>query len=609
MRTIELLSPARDCQTGMEAIRHGADAVYIGGPSFGARAAAVNTVEDIARLCDYAHIFGARVYVAVNTLLTDSELADAERLAYSLYRAGADALIVQDLAFLQLSLPPIPLHASTQMDNRTPEKVRLLADLGFKQVVLARELSLDDIGRIHSSTPVALEAFVHGALCVSYSGRCHASCHAFGRSANRGCCAQFCRLPFSLEDGDGHTLMTDRHLLSLRDMNRSEDLEDMMDAGISSFKIEGRLKGMDYVKNITAYYRQRIDEVLSRRGADYCRSSFGRSELTFIPNPYKSFNRGFTDYFLRGDRSPMHAFFSPKATGEEVGRIRRVDRRTHTLTVDLHPGITLTAGDGLCFIDSEGRLNGFRANRVEGNIVSPATSVSPGSAVTLYRNHDQLFTQTLAKSSAIRRIDLDIRLEETPNGYAIRLTDECGRMVSCSFTASHETAQTPQEENIRRQLGRLGDTPFRLRRTDIVFASPRFIRSSILAEWRRTAINRLLSIAVPHPDDVPTERGSLPGITATDPRLYAFNVANSRARDVCRALGALSPQPAFEVSPSVSTPLMTCRYCLRHALGHCLREKKDAYAASSFYLRLTDGRRFRLDFDCRRCEMQVFADR
>lgn len=377
MRQIELLSPARNADCGIEAILHGADAVYIGGPSFSARAAAGNSVEDIARLCRFAHLYGARIYITLNTILHDDELSEAERMVHELYQAGVDALIVQDLGLLRLDLPPIALHASTQMDNRTPEQARRLEALGFSQIVVARELSLTDIRAISQATPLPLEAFVHGALCVSYSGQCYASQYCFGRSANRGCCAQFCRLAFDLVDSEGRTVIRDKHLLSLRDMNRLNSLEAMMDAGVSSFKIEGRLKEAGYVKNVTAAYRQAIDKILERRAADYCRSSYGRSTLTFTPQPEKSFNRGFTEYFLHDRRTPMHSFDTPKAMGEAIGEVNRVERRAFTI----HPAKPspssdgeICAGDGLCYIDPDGHLQGFRVNRVDpdGRIL-PAT--------------------------------------------------------------------------------------------------------------------------------------------------------------------------------------------------------------------------------------------
>ena len=387
MRTneIELLAPAKNLECGVEAIRHGADAVYIGAPKFGARAAAGNSLDDLRQLALYAHQFGARVYVTLNTIIYDDELSEVESLVWQLYRIGIDALIVQDMALLTMNLPPIELHASTQTDNRTPEKVQFLHDVGFSQVVLARELSLAEIERIHRSCPVPLEAFVHGALCVSYSGQCYASQACFGRSANRGECAQFCRLPFTMVDADGRVIERDRHLLSLKDMNRSAHLEAMMDAGVRSFKIEGRLKDVTYVKNVVAYYRQAIDKILDCR-PEYKRASQGVSTYTFTPQPDKSFNRGFTDYYITGNRTDVTSFATPKSVGEPLGHVKEVGRGYITVSTVK----ALHNGDGLCYIDERGLLQGFRVNRVEGTrLYLKDMPRSLRVRTPLFRNYDQ----------------------------------------------------------------------------------------------------------------------------------------------------------------------------------------------------------------------------
>lgn len=370
-RKIELLAPAKNLECGIEAVNHGADAVYIGAPKFGARAAAVNSLEDIAALVAYAHLYNVRIYVTVNTILREEELAETEKMIWELYRAGVDALIVQDMGITRLNLPPIPLHASTQMDNRTPEKVRFLADAGFRQVVLARELSLQEIRRIHDACPeVPLEVFVHGALCVSYSGQCYVSQACFGRSANRGECAQFCRLPFSLEDADGKTIIRNKHLLSLKDLNQSEVLEALLDAGATSLKIEGRLKDVSYVKNVTAAYRQKLDAIFARR-KEYARASSGTCTFDFKPQLNKSFSRGFTHYFLQGREQEITSFDTPKSLGEEMGTMK--EQRGNYLTV---AGVKpFHNGDGVCFLDEQGRLQGFRINRVDGNKLYPAGEV------------------------------------------------------------------------------------------------------------------------------------------------------------------------------------------------------------------------------------------
>ena len=366
-RKIELLAPARNLECGIEAINHGADAVYIGAPKFGARAAAVNSLEDIAALVEYAHLYNVRIYVTVNTILKEEELKETEEMIRELYRIGVDALIVQDMAIAKLELPPIPLHASTQMDNRTVDKVRFLRDAGFRQVVLARELSLREIGKIHEACPdIPLEVFVHGALCVSYSGQCYVSQACFGRSANRGECAQFCRLPFSLVDAEGKMIAKDKHLLSLKDLNQSEELEALLDAGASSLKIEGRLKDVSYVKNVTAAYRQKLDAIFARR-KEYTRASSGKCRFDFKPQLDKSFSRGFTHYFLHGRSKDIFSFDTPKSLGEEMGTMK--ESRGNYLTV---AGVkSFSNGDGVCYLDEQGRLQGFRINRVDGNKLYP----------------------------------------------------------------------------------------------------------------------------------------------------------------------------------------------------------------------------------------------
>ena len=584
-RPIELLAPARDLECGLEAIRHGADAVYIGAPRFGARAAAGNSISDIARLVEYAHLFGVRIYVTLNTLLRDDELPEVQSLMDELSAIHVDALITQDPRLISLNSQlsaPLPLHASTQMDNRTVADVRSRLAEGYQQVVLARELSLDDIRAIHDAVPeMPLEVFVHGALCVSYSGRCYASEYCFGRSANRGECAQFCRLPFDLIDADGHVIQKQRHLLSLRDMNRSADLEALLDAGVSSLKIEGRLKDVAYVKNITAYYRQQLDALFVRRPDDYCRASYGKSTISFTPNPQKSFNRGFTSYFLHGRTSDLACHATPKSIGEPVGTIKEV---RPALSV---AGTAMFAnGDGLCFFDSDRRLVGFRVNRVDqqGHLfpADPSVLSSLRKGTPLYRNFDAAFEHQLARPTAERRLSVCWLLEDVPSGFRLTLTcTDNGRSVSRTFEYPHELARTPQADAICRQLLRLGDTPFVCAEADITLrlSADFFIPASTLAEWRRELTKE---IAISSPSGIsPVKVGKA---------------------------GAMHPARDPEVSsPSQEElgvgPLMTCRYCIRHALGQCLQEHPTLHGPLA--LRLSDGRRFPLHFDCKRCEMQV----
>lgn len=614
-RHIELLSPARDAQCAIEAIRHGADAVYMGGPAFGARAAACNSAADIRHVCDFAHRFGVRVYVTFNTILRDDELREAERLTRDVWQAGADAVIVQDMAFARLDLPPIALHASTQMNNRTPEKARLLEAAGFSQIVLARELSLAGISAIRNAVRVPLEAFVHGALCVSYSGLCYASEYCFGRSANRGRCAQFCRLAFDLVDADGKTLVRDRHLLSLRDMNRSDALEEMMDAGISSFKIEGRLKDVAYVKNVTAYYRRRLDEILSRRQDEYRRASFGTSVCTFEPRPEKSFNRGFTDYFLHGRTGDVHDFDTPKAKGEAVGCVSTCSRRSFRLRpTGINGGekadtaVRIAAGDGLCFVDATGKLQGFRVNKTDGEDIFPAEmpALKPGTAV--FRNYDHEFSKILSRESAVRRIVVAVRLSETPDGYALEMCAENGQRAMLSFDAEKTDARTPQRDNIVRQLSRLGDTIFEAAAVKVDVAGERFIPSSRLSEWRRACAERLAAALL---DEYRREvrRPAQPVPSVLPEQLdYTANVANAVATEVYHEWGVKKVAPAFEVSPPADAVLMSCRHCLRHAFGVCpARRRASLPWKEPLSLRLPDGREFPLRFDCKLCQMNVHA--
>ena len=603
-RSIELLSPARNLECGIAAIDHGADAVYIGAPHFGARAAAGNSVDDIRHLCDYAHPFGVRIYVTVNTILYDDELHDVEALIWELHRAGVDALIVQDLALLKMNLPPIPLHASTQMDNRTPEKVRWLSSLGYEQVVLARELSLDEIRRVHHAVPqMRLEAFVHGALCVSMSGRCYASQYCFGRSANRGECAQFCRLPFSLVDADGRVVVRDKYLLSLRDMNRSRSLEEMMDAGVSSFKIEGRLKDVSYVKNVTAYYRQQIDRILERR-TEYVRSSVGTSTFTFEPDPQRSFSRGFTDYFLHGRTSDLASMDTPKSRGPEVGVVKEL--RRDCLVVS---GVASFAnGDGLCFLDGQDRLQGFRINRAEGNHLYPAQMPTVERGTVLYRSYDQRWEQLLSRPSAQRRIPLRWLLQEAGDAFELTAVLPGERSVSAQFTLQCEVARSAQEPAIRDTLSRLGDTIYEAADVEIRLSQPWFIPRSTLAEWRRAVVDKIGTTLFPQPV-APTlsQRSDEAFPTADSP----INVSNVLSKSFYEQQGKKVEQMALETLSSEEVlkrddVLMQCRYCLRYQLHMCPRKQ----AASSeyrepYYLESQYGKRFQLEFDCKNCQMFV----
>lgn len=462
-RPLELLAPAKNAQFGMEAILHGADAVYIGGPAFGARSNAGNSVEDIRRLAEFAHPYRAKVLVALNTILRDEELEPARRIAWELYEAGADALILQDMGLLELNLPPLELHASTQTDNRSPAKVKFLQDVGFSQVVLARELSLEQIRKVAADTDVALEFFIHGALCVSYSGQCYISHAHTGRSANRGECSQACRLPYTLEDQEGHTLAADQHLLSMKDNDQSANLAALAEAGIRSFKIEGRLKDLSYVKNITAHYRQLLDRVIADHPG-YTRASLGRTTTTFTPLPEKTFNRGATDYFVHGRQSEVGAFDTPSFAGRRLGTVTRLGKGWFEVTPE-DPQVVLHNGDGLSYFDGEGELVGLRLNTVEKTgrtwrctpNALPADLI-PGTA--LQRNRDQEFERLLEKKSAERRIPIRLHLEETATGFALTLTDPQGLQARAVVDHPKEPARNGDQawKPLADQLGKLGNT-------------------------------------------------------------------------------------------------------------------------------------------------------
>ena len=586
MTNLELLSPARTADIGIEAIRHGADAVYIGAPRFGARAAAGNSIEDISRLTRYAHLFGAKVYVTVNTLLRNDELHEVEVLIRQLYDIHVDALIVQDLRLLTLQLPPIAMHASTQMDNRTPEHVKHLHDIGFRQVVLARELTIDQIRDIHQSCPdMKIECFVHGALCVSLSGRCYASQCLFGRSANRGECAQVCRMEFDLieeqmQDGKTteHTLLSGKHLLSLKDLCLIQHLKEMIDAGVTSFKIEGRLKDMSYVKNVTAAYSTELNKIIANNPTLYQRASAGNVELTFTPDIHKSFNRGFTTYFLHGRTPEIFSFDTPKALGKEVGTVKDVFTTCFTVAGLQH----FANGDGLCFFDKGGRLQGFRLNKVTDGRLYPLDmprQLRP--KMRLYRNFDKQFDDLLERNSATRYIPVDMTLSETAQGFRLTMSDDYGHETHYEAQCEKQLAHTHQQDNIQRQLSKLGDTIYRLRTLSIDTNKNWFIPASWLSLWKRELVNTM-------PPFAPN--------TTNDTQPTAMPTTSKLAIE---AEAELTTKAEAEASNDTSSPLMTCRHCIKYSLGMCKQP------TPPWHLKMANGQRFRLAFDCRQCIMYV----
>lgn len=604
-RKIELLAPAKNLECGIAAIDHGADAVYIGAPRFGARAAAGNSLEDIAALVEYAHLFNVRIYVTVNTILHDGELKETEEMIWDLYRLGVDALIVQDMGLLELNLPPIPLHASTQMDNRTPQKAKFLADAGFRQIVLARELSLAEIKKIHETIPeIPLEVFVHGALCVSYSGQCYVSQACFGRSANRGECAQFCRLAFDMVDADNKIIMRNKHLLSLKDLNQSEELELLLDTGVSSLKIEGRLKDVSYVKNVTAYYRCKLDAIFKHR-QEYIRASSGTVKLDFKPQLDKSFSRGFTNYFLFDRNKDIFSFDTPKSLGEEMGTVKEI--RGNYLTV---AGVkSFNNGDGVCYLDENGKLRGFRINRVENNKLFPQDMPAIRPRTLLYRNFDQEFEKQMLRKSAERRLSVSIVLSENNFGFTLTLTDEDKNRVSVVLEREKELARTPQFENLRTQLGKLGNTPFEPESIEIDFTDNWFIPVSSIAELRRSGVEKLLET---RRINYYQELSKLPDTNHPFPvaeLTYLGNVMNEKAFSFYQNHGVQRIAPAFEKEVVDNAALMFCKHCLRYSMGWCpIHHKVRSPYKEPYNLVSSDGKRFRLEFDCKNCQMKVYAE-
>lgn len=606
-QTLELLAPARDLETGRQAILHGADAVYIGAEGFGARSRAGNSVSDIGRLVRFAAPYGAKVYVTVNTIVYEDELPRVRDLIYRLYAVGVDALIVQDLGILRLDLPPVALHASTQCDTRTPAKARWLASLGFSQIVIARECSLAetaDICRAVPGTPV--EAFVHGALCVSYSGDCRASLVNTGRSANRGECAQMCRLKYTLVDGNGHR-HPDRHYLSLKDMNRLDSLSAMVEAGVRSFKIEGRLKDAAYVKNITAAYRQALDAIIAANPDKYCRPSLGKSTISFTPDTGKSFNRGYTRYFLTdSDRSQrIGSPYTPKALGEQIGIVKNSSGKT--VTLDTAP--LLNNGDGLTYLTTDGQTGGFHLNRAEGNRLVTAQPLGLPPGTTVYRNHDRLWEEAMLRPTAKRLIPVSLTLRRLPDSKHIALSGTIAGVgtVTVSLAVETEDSQSPDNGYRLRTLSKTGDTIFSVTSLDDRMPGT-FVRASDLTSLRRlltdTMLSTLMCRHIPHRRKTTTPLPLPEGTVLT----YSYNIANHLAADVYNEAGATGALPhALEVDTpprGTTVRVMTCRHCLRRELGACLKQNGEKRLKSPLRLE-APGISYSLEFDCKNCRMNV----
>lgn len=634
LRKIELLAPAKNLECGIAAIDHGADAVYIGAAQFGARQTAGNSTEDIAELTRYAHQFGAAVYVTVNTIVYEKELAALEHLLKQLVEMGVDAILVQDMAVLEIykklkaeyvargyRMPA--LHASTQTDNRSADKVKWLKENGFERVVLARELSLEEITDIHKAHPdVELEAFVHGALCVSYSGACYASQYFFNRSANRGECAQFCRMAFDLKDSDGETLIEDSYLLSLKDMCQLDRLGDLLEAGVCSLKIEGRLKDANYVKNVVATYSEALNAYIAKHTGKYCRSSYGRCTYTFTPALEKTFNRGFTHYFFNGRQKDISSFNTPKAMGEYVGYVKEIRRGSFNVA-----GTAMFAnGDGLCFFNRQKKLEGFRVNRVENNRLYPLTmpkNLEPGMA--LYRNNDIKFERAMQGKTATRKLQVRFVVDVVDGKLTFTATDECGRSANVVLNEAPEKAQKSQHDNIVKQLEKLGNTVWTANEISINNSADEFfIPSSRLAAVRRELLEALEDTPVSNHTDKQAVGETATNSVNANNTVYAdtiniANVANTTAQNYYAAHGVKNAPTAFELNsdykagsttaPSAVPPLMTCRYCLRYALGYCVKNggKRPTWH-EPLHLEAKNGIRVRLAFNCAKCQMEVYAE-
>lgn len=596
MRYIELLSPAKDLDAARAAIDHGADAIYMGGARFGARQAAGNSIDDIARAAEYAHQYGARLHTTLNTVLYDNELQDAERLARELIAAGADALIVQDMAFRTMNLP-IELHASTQVGNTTPEGVKFLEECGFARVILERSLSLEEIRKIRQTTTTELECFVHGAICVGHSGRCFLSRTTSSRSGNRGECSQPCRLPYDLKDEAGRTILAGKHLLSVRDMELADELELLMDAGITSFKIEGRLKDVRYIKNVVSHYRQRIDDILARR-RDIIRPSVGTSRIEFTPDPAKSFTRGASTYMLHGKSSGVASFDTPKAVGEYIGEVKTISRRGFTLNL----AADLTAGDGICIITKDG-IFGTNINAVNGSAIEPNRMDGIVVGAKIYRNYDHRFNLSLDNSRSRRTVEAEAKLELLEQGCKLTITDEQGITTTVSRDMAFAPANNAEKmaATARRQIEKSGDTIFSITNVEVSGAEY-FAPASLLSEMRREALEKLLAArkAAPRHHKILADSGEAryPYSVVTK---YE-NVTNQRARDFYLQHGATEIEPALECQPTQGERVMISSYCIRREIGECL--KQNPKLRSDLYIEHGSAR-YRLEFDCRRCLMML----
>lgn len=606
-KKVEILAPAKNLLQGMLAINSGADAVYIGAPQYGARSNATNSIEDIAELVKYAHLFKAQVFVVINTILYDHELKDCKKLIYTLYDIGVDALIVQDMAILEMDLPPIVIHASTQANNRDPKHVKFLKDAGMQRVVLARELNLDQIKEIHEATDVKLEFFVSGALCVSFSGNCYMSIAGGERSANRGSCAQNCRLPYNLIDGTGKTLIANSHLLSIKDLDLSDQLPNLIEAGVTSFKIEGRLKDIVYVKNNVSYLRKKLDAFLIDND-QYQKASSGRTQFNFEAKMDRSFNRGYTDYFLNKRTEKIGSWESPKSQGQYIGKVLEVQAKGYV--IENHE--LLNNGDGLYFINEEGVADGVQINVILNKTVIPNTFKPIKEGTIIYRNSDAEFNKLVERDdSAIRKIDVTLSLTETDQGFQLKVVDEDGHESTSSFEVEKEVAKSSESIilNIKKNLTKAGNTPFIVDEVNVNFSDNWFLPISKINEMRRIVLEQLIDVRVNeyHREEFQITKTDHPyPVTELD---FTYNVSNSLARAFYKRHGVTEIEKAFELQwdPGKSR-VMTTKYCVKYELGKCPKFQRETMGEKVVEpLTLQHGENeYKLKFNCKPCEMEIW---
>jgi putative protease len=606
-KKVEILAPAKNLVQGIAAINAGADAVYIGAPLFGARTNATNSVEDIAEMVKYAHLFKAQVFVVINTILYDNELDPCKKLIYQLYDIGVDALIVQDMAIMEMDLPPIVIHASTQANNREPKHVKFLKDVGMQRVVLARELNLDQVRDIAAATDVELEFFVSGALCVSFSGNCYMSIAGGERSANRGSCAQNCRLPYNLIDGNGTTLLTESHLLSIKDLDLSDQLPNLIEAGITSFKIEGRLKDIVYVKNNTSFLRKKLDAFLENNES-FQKASSGRTFYNFEPEMDRSFNRGYTDYFVNQRKEKIGNWESPKSQGQYIGEITEI--KANGYVIENHD--KLNNGDGLFFINEEGIADGVQINIIVNDIVVPNTFKNIAVGTVIYRNSDAEFNRIVEKeNAAVRKIGVSLRFSETEEGFQLTVVDEDGHRSVSNLVTEKELAKSEESviPNITKNLAKTGNTPFVVDDIEVEFTKNWFLPISKVNEVRRIALEQLIDIRINeyHREEFQIKKSDIP--YPTEKLDFTFNVSNKLARAFYKRHGVTEIEKAFELQwDPGKARVMTTKYCVKYELGKCARFQRDTMGEKvKEPLTLKHGEtEYKLKFNCKPCEMEIW---